>query len=108
MASRPMWNASVPTSRAVRRYIRRAAVDPAEHQRLTPDLQLLQAVEAVADPDVPLGHGLEGAAPLAEGVLEHSGRGGAHGRQPLVREIHVGLLSREVRVGHTGNIHFAC
>ena len=37
-----------------------------------------------------------------------AGRGGAHGRQPLVGEVHVGLLGRDVRVGHTGNVHFAC
>ena len=80
----------------------RLAVDAAEHQRFPPDLELLEPGQAVAHPDVPLGHRLEGAASLPEGVLQ-PGRGrGAHGRQPGVGEVHVGLLGRDVRVGHTG------
>ena len=89
--------------RAVGRRVRlRLAVDTAEHQRLSADLELLEPGQAVAHPDVPFGHRLERAAPFAEGVLQPGGGGGAHGGQPAISEIHVFLLDRDVRMGHTG------
>ena len=85
-----MWNASRSPFVA----IGAAAVDAAEDQGLAADLELLEAVEAGADPDVALGQRLKRAAPLAERVLEHRLRRGAHRLQPLVGVIHVGLLGR--------------
>jgi hypothetical protein len=82
-------------------------VDPAEHQRFPSELQVLQPTQAVAHPDVALRHGLEGAAPLAEGVLQHGLRRGPHGGQPLIRQVHMGLLGQNVGVRHTANVHFA-
>ncbi len=86
-----------------------APVDTTEHQGLPPDLQVLQPAETVANPDVTFGYRLEGAASLPEGVLQHGLGRSAHGGEPFVCQINVGLFSRDIRMGHNeGNIHFAC
>ena len=75
-------------------------VDAPEDQGLAADLQLLEAVEAGSDHDVPLGHGLKGAAPLAERRVQHVQGGRPHGLEPVVGMIDVGLLGGEVGMRH--------
>jgi hypothetical protein len=65
------------------------------------DLQLVEALEAGAHDDVPLLPGLMGAPPpLVEDGLQTPLGGIAHGRQPLVGVVDIGLLAREVGMGH--------
>ncbi len=75
-------------------------VDAAEDERLTADLQLLEAVEAGSDHDVPLGHGLKRPPPLAKRRVQHVQGGRTHSLQPVVGVIDVSLLSREIGMRH--------
>ena len=77
-------------------------IDPSEYQSLSADLKLLQPPEAVAHPDVTFRYGLKSAPALAESVLQHGFRRGTHGREPFVRQVHVGLLGGNVGVRHNG------
>lgn len=80
----------------------RDPIDPAEDQRFPTQLELIQPIQAGPYPDVSLGDGLKGAASFAEGSAQHPEGVGAHGLQLLVGVVDVGLLSRQIRVGHTG------
>ena len=73
------------------------AVDAAEAERLVADVELLQAGQAGADHDVPLGAGLERAAPAqVEDALEHVAGLPPHGLETIVGAIEELLLGLQI------------
>ena len=80
------------------------AVNAPENQGFAAQLQFLETVEAVPDPDVAFGVGLESAAFFPERLPQTGLRLCPYRLEAVVSPIKIGLLSRHVRVRHSPNL----